>query len=564
MKNTVLSLILFLCMLCLGSHLYAGHSMHPLNQISYVKKKIKEQQEPYFTAYRQLMHYADSIQDVSQNALEDFAVPGFYDKPEEHRANSLALQRDAFAAYCSALAYQLSGEECYGQKACYFLNAWSSTNKKYSEHDGVLVMSYSGSALLMAAELMMDTPIWNSQDKDAFKAWVSQVYRKAVNEIRVHKNNWADWGRFGSLLAASLLDDKEEVARNVQLIKSDLFAKIAEDGHMPEEVVRRNNGIWYTYFSLAPMTAACWLVYNLTGENLFVWEHNGASLKKALDYMLYFHQHPSEWKWDTQPNLGTHETWPDNLLEAMAGIYNDASYLQYVESSRPHIYSLHHFAWSFPTLMPVSLKGYDLTDNNTWANYNRYEVANKTVKKPVAVFMGNSITEGWVRTHPDFFKSNGYIGRGISGLTSYQFLIRFREDVINLSPALVVINAGTNDVAENTQAYNEDYTFGNIVSMAELAKANKIKVILTSVLPAAAFKWRMEIKDVPQKIKSLNDRIEAYAKANKIPFVNYYKAMVVDENQALNPQYTKDGVHPTSEGYDIMEPLIKNAIEKAL
>ena len=89
--------------------------------------------------------------------------------------------------------------------------------------------------------------------------------------------------------------------------------------------------------------------------------------------------------------------------------------------------------------------------------------------------MGNSITEGWVRTHPDFFKSNGYIGRGISGQTSYQFLLRFREDVINLSPALVVINAGTNDVAENTQAYNEDYTFGNIVSMAELAKANKNK-----------------------------------------------------------------------------------------
>lgn len=152
MKNTVLPLILFLCMLCLGSHLYAGHSMHPLNQISYVKKKIKEQQEPYFTAYRQLMHYADSIQEVSQNALVDFAVPGFYDKPEEHRANSLALQRDAFAAYCSALAYRLSGEERYGQKACYFLNAWSSTNKKYSEHDGVLVMSYSGSCLADGAE----------------------------------------------------------------------------------------------------------------------------------------------------------------------------------------------------------------------------------------------------------------------------------------------------------------------------------------------------------------------------------------------------------------------------
>lgn len=213
--------------------------------------------------------------------------------------------------------------------------------------------------------------------------------------------------------------------------------------------------------------------------------------------------------------------------------------------------------------------GESYAQKNDFANLRRYSKENAalpqaTKKDKRVIFMGNSITEGWVRTHPDFFKSNGYIGRGISGQTSYQFLLRFREDVINLSPALVVINAGTNDVAENTQAYNEDYTFGNIVSMAELAKANKIKVILTSVWPAAAFKWRMEIKDVPQKIKSLNDRIEAYAKANKIPFVNYYKAMVVDENQALNPQYTKDGVHPTSEGYDIMEPLIKNAIEKAL
>lgn len=211
----------------------------------------------------------------------------------------------------------------------------------------------------------------------------------------------------------------------------------------------------------------------------------------------------------------------------------------------------------------------DVCTGRDFANSARFAKENAALPKPSkkekrVVFMGNSITEGWIRTHPDFFKSNGYISRGISGQTSYQFLLRFREDVINLSPALVVINAGTNDVAENTNVYNEDQTFGNIVSMVELAKANKIKVILTSVLPAAAFKWRMEIKDAPQKIQALNARIEAYAKANKIPFVNYYKVMVVDENQALNPQYTKDGVHPTSEGYDIMEPLIKSAIDKAL
>lgn len=225
--------------------------------------------------------------------------------------------------------------------------------------------------------------------------------------------------------------------------------------------------------------------------------------------------------------------------------------------------------WALLAVICLSFSiGETFAQKKDFANLARYAKENVALPTPAkkekrVVFMGNSITEGWVRTHPEFFKTNGYIGRGISGQTSYQFLLRFREDVINLSPALVVINAGTNDVAENTNPYNEDYTFGNIVSMVELAKANKIKVILTSVLPAAAFGWRMEIKDAPQKIKSLNDRIEAYAKANKIPFVNYYKAMV-DENQALNSQYTKDGVHPTSDGYDIMEPLIKAAIEKAL
>ncbi|WP_302614126.1 SGNH/GDSL hydrolase family protein, partial [uncultured Bacteroides sp.] len=226
--------------------------------------------------------------------------------------------------------------------------------------------------------------------------------------------------------------------------------------------------------------------------------------------------------------------------------------------------------WGLLAVICLSFSiGEAFAQKKDFANLTRYAKENsalsKTAKKEKrVVFMGNSITEGWVRTHPEFFKTNGYIiGRGISGQTSYQFLLRFREDVINLSPALVVINAGTNDVAENTQPYNEDYTFGNIVSMVELARANKIKVVLTSVLPAAAFKWRMEIKDVPQKIQALNARIETYAKVHKIPFVDYYNAMVADDNRTLNPQYTKDGVHPTGEGYDVMERLIKTAINKA-
>lgn len=204
-----------------------------------------------------------------------------------------------------------------------------------------------------------------------------------------------------------------------------------------------------------------------------------------------------------------------------------------------------------------------------WANLKRYsnanaELANSINGTPRVVFMGNSITEGWVNNHPDFFKSNGYIGRGISGQTSSQFLLRFRQDVVSLSPKLVIINAGTNDVAENTGPYSEEQTFGNIVSMVEIAQANKIKVILTSTLPVALFGWNKKITDAADKIASLNARIEQYAQKHKIPYVDYYSRMVSGAERALNPAYTKDGVHPTSKGYDIMETLIQKVIKKEL
>ncbi len=563
MKKIIVAFIIFFSLTGFALNSYAGHSMHPTSQILYVKKKITEQQEPYYSAYKQLIHYADSILQSSHHALTDFAIPGFYDKPQEHRKNSLALQQDAFAAYCSALAYQLSGTKKYGEKACYFLNAWASINKTYSEHDGVLVMTYSGSGLLIAAELMAESPLWDNPQKENFKTWVSNVYQKAANEIRVHKNNWADWGRFGSLLASSFLEQKQEIQQNVNLIKSDLFIKIAEEGHMPEEVVRGNNGIWYTYFSLAPLTASCWLIYNLTGENLFVWEHNGTSIKKALDYLLYYQQHPSEWKWYENPNTGTHATWPDNLLEAMSGIYNDASYIQYIEETRPHIYPLHHFAWSFPTLMPISLSGFDLTDNNTWANYNRYASANRNVKKPITVFIGNSITEGWYRSHPDFFTQNNYIGRGIAGQVTAQMLARFRADVLDLKPRIVSILAGTNDIAQNCMYMSVENIAGNIFSMAELARYNGIKVIICSTLPATHYSWRPTIKDPATQIIRLNKLLKEYAKKQHITYIDFHSLMK-DESNGLPLKYSKDGVHPTKEGFSFMEPIIKQAIDNLL
>lgn len=195
-----------------------------------------------------------------------------------------------------------------------------------------------------------------------------------------------------------------------------------------------------------------------------------------------------------------------------------------------------------------------------WAQFGIYENQNRQVcHNPKAVFLGNSITEGWMNLHPGFFTSNNFLGRGISGQTSYQMLLRFRDDVINLHPEYVVICCGTNDIAENNHTYNEERTFGNIVSMCELAKANGIGVILASVPPADKFGWRLSIENVPEKITGLNDLIWAYARSNDIPYVDYY-AGLADDDGAMNPLYTEDGVHPNSEGYEVMEKIIMAVI----
>ena len=227
------------------------------------------------------------------------------------------------------------------------------------------------------------------------------------------------------------------------------------------------------------------------------------------------------------------------------------------------------FVFLFMFALLISSTGAMAQKHDQFANFKRYDKANKELPAPAkkekrVVFLGNSITEGWVSIHPEFFKENGYIGRGIGGQTSYQFLLRFRNDVINLKPKLVIINAGTNDAAENTGPFDLDITFGNIASMAELAKANGIKVILTSVLPSSGFRWNKKVTDAADRIEALNAKIKAYAKENKIPYVDYYTPMVSGAERALNPAYSNDGVHPTLEGYLVMEALIKPAIEKAL
>lgn len=201
-----------------------------------------------------------------------------------------------------------------------------------------------------------------------------------------------------------------------------------------------------------------------------------------------------------------------------------------------------------------------------WAYFSKYEKENTELKKSGehfnVVFMGNSITEGWKNAVPEFFEANKYLCRGISGQTTSQMLVRFRADVIDLNPKLVVILAGTNDIAENNGKITLENILGNIVSMCELAKAHDIKVILCSVVPATDYSWSPG-KDPKEKIPGLNKLIKEYASSKKIPYVDYYSAMV-DEQMGLKVEYSNDGVHPTLAGYEIMMPLVKKLIDKAL
>ncbi|MFV0469515.1 MAG: SGNH/GDSL hydrolase family protein [Dysgonomonas sp.] len=205
---------------------------------------------------------------------------------------------------------------------------------------------------------------------------------------------------------------------------------------------------------------------------------------------------------------------------------------------------------------------------NDMVNMGKYEKANSELAAPQkgvkrVVFIGNSITEGWVNSHPDFFTSNNYIGRGISGQTSPQLLLRFRQDVVALKPVAVVINVGTNDIAENTGNYSPGFTLGNIKSMVEIAKANNIKVILSSVLPADGFSWNKSITDATAKIEALNKEIQVYAKEQKLAYIDYNSSLR-DDKGAMKAGYSKDGVHPNKEAYTIMESVAKAVIDKVV
>lgn len=213
--------------------------------------------------------------------------------------------------------------------------------------------------------------------------------------------------------------------------------------------------------------------------------------------------------------------------------------------------SMKHILFSIAVIfaaLPLSAQNAD------WARFGTYAEANSSVTvKPKAVLLGDSITEGWARQDPDFFTKNNFLGRGISGQTTSQILVRMRPDVVNLHPKYVVILCGINDIALNDgHAVDVEAAVGCIKSMCDIARANKIKPILCSLLPSYKFHWRPSVTDCYEKVLQFNELLKSYAKEQHLKYVDYF-TLLSGEDGKIRPEYSKDTVHPTLEGFKAME-----------
>lgn len=202
-----------------------------------------------------------------------------------------------------------------------------------------------------------------------------------------------------------------------------------------------------------------------------------------------------------------------------------------------------------------------------FANLDRYRAENAALPAPApgeqrVVFYGNSITEGWAKHFATMFPGKPYVGRGISGQTTAQMVLRFRQDVVALKPAAVVILAGTNDIAGNTGPATLEEIESNLAAMTEIAQANNIRVLLCSVTPVFDYPWKKGLKPAPT-IVALNAWTAQYAKNRGALYVDYHTALA-DERQGMKAEYAYDGVHPTEAGYQVMASVVAPVIARAL
>jgi len=331
--------------------------LHSRSQVETSRKRITAREQPWTTAFEALLEQAKNGLDRSPEAVSDFNVPGYYSDAEGHRRAMERLSQDAWAAYSCAVAYQLpSGKEKteYADKAIQILAAWATTNQMTSNFDGDLAMADAGVGLVLAAELMTDYDGWEKGQRAQFTEWLRNVYLKSCERIVGKSNNWGDWGVLGCIASHYFLDDALGLDADIERMRKTINHAIEADGHMPAETRRDKNGIWYTYFAIAPLTAACQIAYNARAVDLFHYKgKEGAGIEQALDYLLQYSREPQKWPHYRGEDLYLPKPgrWPGNLFEAMSGIYGKLEYEAWVEDARPIMVHGHHYAWAIPTLL---------------------------------------------------------------------------------------------------------------------------------------------------------------------------------------------------------------------
>ena len=317
--------------------------------------------EPYRSAFASLFSIALKETATPPRAVATFDVPAFFKDPLGHQKVASLLANDARAAYVCGIIYQTAPKAdrksavlCANQ-AVRILDHWAERNVRIAGADGNLVMTYAGIGLIFAAELLDDYEGWSGLQRERFRRWVTKVYLPAARSKSRFYNNHGDWGMLGRIASHHLLDNGRAVAEDIELIKQRIDKNIARNGHMPAEIRRKERGIWYTYFALAPMTSAAEIAYNATGIDLFQYTgRDGAGLRAALDYLFRYSRNPSSWPhFDKKSELmmPTRDGWPNNLFEAMYGVYRSDEYNRSLSPVRPITFMRGHFAWAAPTLL---------------------------------------------------------------------------------------------------------------------------------------------------------------------------------------------------------------------
>jgi hypothetical protein len=324
-------------------------------QINYVIQQVHAHQQPWEAAYDQLMASANRLRSWQPHPIAVYNVPGFYQDKAGFFAATGGLTHDADAAYVNALAFRLTGDASYADCAQRIITAWARANTGVTNvGDSQLSMAEVGIGFVLSAELLSGYAGWPDADRDAFKSWIRTVYLKqATDLIKDRNNNWGDWGTFGAVTADYYLDDASGFAAETARLQHHIDQALATDGHLPDETARGPSGIWYTYFALAPITAAARVVKYGGGPDLFQWSSpSGKRLKSALDYLLTFVENPASWPHAPNPGIpSAKDWWPNDLFEAMADEYGDPKYDAFAAKRRPIMNTGHHYAWTFPTLM---------------------------------------------------------------------------------------------------------------------------------------------------------------------------------------------------------------------